>query len=101
MGISRNSDGIKLSHADRHGNNLADLMAKNGAKLYRVPARVRYNVEIAERVALRAALQLGVTTHAANNVAVSDCKPDGTTLPGSSATAAEPPEDQPRGKSGG
>ena len=41
-------------------------MAKKGAKLYRVPARARFQVETAERVALRAAIQLGVTTLAAN-----------------------------------
>ena len=35
-------------------------------------------VEVAERVALRAALQLGITTHAANNLQEESIKPDGT-----------------------
>ena len=66
VGRSRKSDDTKLTHADRHGNNLADLIAKKGAKLHRVPWHIRSDVEVAERVALRAAIQLGITTHAAN-----------------------------------
>ena len=78
VGKSRKSDGTKLTLSDRHGNDVADELAKKGAKLHRVPWHVRNNMEIAERVALRAALQLGVTTHAANNVAEVVFKPDGT-----------------------
>ena len=78
VGKSRKSDGTKLTLSDRHGNDVADELAKKGAKLHRVPWHVRNNMEIAERVALRAALQLGVTTHAANNVTEVVFRSDGT-----------------------
>ena len=78
IGKTRKGDGTKLSRDDRYGNHLADLMAKKGAKLHRVPAHIRSKVEVAERVALRAALQLGVTTHAANNAEEVGHRADGT-----------------------
>ena len=78
IGNSRKGDGTKLSHDDRNGNALADELAKKGAKLHRVPLHLRRKVEIAELVALRAALQLGVTTHAANNVQEEITWQDGT-----------------------
>ena len=53
-------------------------MAKKGAKLHRVPMHVRIKVEVAERVALRAAIQLGIATHAANNVPEPAHRSDGT-----------------------
>jgi len=52
---------------DRNGNGQADLQAKAGAKSHRVPSDTRRKVEVAEAVAFRAALELGVTTYAANN----------------------------------
>ena len=42
-------------------------MAKKGAKGHRVPSWLRKKLEVAEKVALRAAIQLGTSTHAANN----------------------------------
>ena len=46
-------------------------MAKKGAALHRVPHHMRVKVKTAERVAPRAALQLGITTEAANAHAIS------------------------------
>ena len=71
VGIVRKGDGARLTAKDREGNDVADGLAKKGAALHRVPLHVRTKVKTAERVALRAALQLGVTTEAANSHAVS------------------------------
>jgi hypothetical protein len=60
----------KLTARDRDGNDAADALAKKGAALHRIPRHVRQKVKTAEMVALRAALQLGVTTTAANEHAV-------------------------------
>ena len=96
VGRTRKGDGSKLTKDDRNGNDLADSMAKKGAKLHRVPWHIRNDVEIAERVALRAAIQLGVTTHAANNVAEVAFRPDGTSFSKNTrGTAAERLEGQP------
>ena len=70
VGRTRKGSGSKLSELDRDGNNEADLLAKRGAKLHRMPKLMRDKVELAELVAHRAAAQLGVTTEAANNHAV-------------------------------
>ena len=78
VGRTRKGDGSRLTATDRTGNDLADGMAKKGAKLHRVPWKLRCEVETAERVALRAALQLSVTTHAANNVQEDTHKADGS-----------------------
>ena len=56
------------------------MLAKKGAKTHRVPKWLRTKIETAERVALRAALQLGVTTHAANNVTIAEIKDDGNVV---------------------
>ena len=73
----RKGDGSKLTCLDRDGNAVADLLAKKGAKLHRVPKWLRCRVEVAERVATRAAVQLGVTTAAANEHVVESTGPDG------------------------
>ena len=78
VGKCRKSDGAKLTEEDRLGNAEADLLAKKGANTHRLPRWLRLRVETAERVALRAALQLGITTHAANNVVTAEYKADGT-----------------------
>ena len=66
IGTARKGDRTKLTAEDRKGNELADALAKKGARLHRVPRAARNKLEVAERVALRAALQLGITTKAAN-----------------------------------
>ena len=53
-------------------------LPKKGAKTHRVNWHIRRAIDHAEDAALRAALQLGITTHAANNVQVSSTKPDGS-----------------------
>ena len=79
IGVARKGDGSRLSEADRRGNQLADELAKKGAKTHRMPLRVRNDLEVAERVALRAALQLGVTTKMANATKETVINEDGTT----------------------
>ena len=66
VGHVRKGTDTRLTKGDRDGNAAADELAKRGAKLHRVPSWVRKKVETTELVALRAALQLGVTTAAAN-----------------------------------
>ena len=78
VGRARKGDGTRLTPEDRLGNAAADLLAKQGARLHRVPEHIRQKVATAERVALRAALQLGVTTNAANNVKQLCRNSDGT-----------------------
>ena len=78
IGNVRKGDGSKLSAGDRTGNAEADLLAKRGAKLHRIPKWIRDKVELAELVATRAALQLGVTTEAANNHGIVELDSEGT-----------------------
>ena len=78
VGVARKGDNTRLTETDRMGNDCADALAKKGAAIHRMPHRERMKVATAERVALRAAIQLGVTTVAANNVPQEFTKPDGT-----------------------
>ena len=66
IGVARKSDGAKLTKEDRDGNAEADKLAKMGAGTQRIPRWLREKVAVCERVATRAALQLGITTQAAN-----------------------------------
>ena len=79
IGKTRKGDGAKLTEQDRAGNEAADELAKRGAKSHRVPYWKRAQVLLAETTALRAALQLGVTTLAANEHAELSTSADGTT----------------------
>ena len=78
VGQVKKGDGSRLSTEDRAGNAEADMLAKRGAKDHRIPKWMRDKVELAELVATRAALQLGVTTEAANNHGVLEMGKDGT-----------------------
>ena len=78
VGHARKGNGVKLTTLDRRGNNEADRLAKKGARSHAVPLWKQAQFKTAERVALRAALQLGVTTFAANNHPREVLKLDGT-----------------------
>ena len=78
VGKARKGDGAKISLLDREGNDIADGQAKKGAKTHRVAAWVCKKAETADRVALRAAAQLGITTPAANEHTEVTVQPDGT-----------------------
>ena len=67
IGHACKGNGEPIQQQDWDGNACADTMAKQGAKLHRVPQHVRWNVELHHRAALRSALRLGVATRAANN----------------------------------
>ena len=79
VGRVKKGNGEKLSELDRAGNDAADKLAKKGARSHTVPGWKQAQVRTADRVALRAALQLGVCTFAANNHQKEVLKPDGTT----------------------
>jgi len=70
IGAAMKGDGQCLTHDDWKGNQLADVLAKKGAKTHRVNWHTRRMHATAEAVALKAAVQLGITTHAANNFPV-------------------------------
>jgi len=78
VGTAVKGNGQRMTADDWKGNNLADVLAKKGAKTHRVKWQVRRAIDHAEDAALRAALQLGITTHAANNVQEISIKPDGS-----------------------
>ena len=78
VGSAVKGNGQCMTADDWRGNNLADVLAKKGAKIYWVKWHTRRIIDYAEDTALKAALQLGITTHAANNVQVTSYKPDGT-----------------------
>ena len=65
-----------MTKEHRQGNAEADKLAKAGAATHRVPHWLRKRAEVSDRVATRAALQLGVTTLADNEhpVLTADCK---------------------------
>jgi hypothetical protein len=77
IGKIRKGNGAKLTETDRKGNAEADRLAKVGANSHRVPKATRRWALTADRAALRAALQLGITTHAANNHPVETIAPCG------------------------
>ena len=63
---------------DWRGNELADKLAKKGARTHRVPRWIRARRELAYNAAFRAAVQLGIVTDAANNHSCTHTKPDGS-----------------------
>ena len=64
------SNGQPLTARDRKGNALADAYAKRGAELHRVPEEVRRLCGSYEALAVWAARELAIRTHAANNCRV-------------------------------
>ena len=79
IGRARKGNGEQLTEQARSGNDAADKLAKKGARSHGVPGWKQAQLKTAERVALRAAMRLGVTTWAANNHQQEVTKPDGTT----------------------
>ena len=73
------SNGQLLTHRDRQGNIIADLLAKKGAALNRVPAKHKRHVDLLDRVVNWACRQLAVNTWAANNHPTTIEGPDGPT----------------------
>jgi len=72
IGRVRKGNGARTTEIDRKRNNEADQLAKRGAKSHRVQKAACKSAEIITRVAHRAALQLGITTHAADNHRVAE-----------------------------
>ena len=67
VGVARLSNGQFLREVDRMGNMQADLLAKKGAELHRVPVAVRQKIRDREDAVRFFAARLGIVTHAANH----------------------------------
>ena len=64
------SNGELLTECDRSGNERADLLAKRGAKLHRLPTQIKRAIDGRVQLATWAAHSLGIATHVANNAII-------------------------------
>ena len=78
------SDGSQVTMLEWRANRLVDALAKLGAQLHRLPARLVQDVNSALAALEHAAALLGVVTRASNVHTVSVTRPGGTRLCSSS-----------------
>ena len=74
VGQVRLSDGTFLTERDRAANDAADVLAKRGAAMHRVPSEIRDRVKARDELLVWASRSLGMGTMAANSLVAQDGK---------------------------